>query len=210
MANAGTYTLTVSKTGCSNQSTVSVVVNPNAVANFGSTLLTPTNVAHGYSFGNSSTNATNYFWDFGDGATSTDPNPTHQYTLEQGTATVTLIAYNVNGCNDTIVYSVNLNVVPNDEEALLYMPNSFTPDGNEFNQFFGPVFNTSVDLQNFNMKIYNRWGQLVFETSDPNIGWDGSFDAKISKAGMYTWTVNFRDKNSEVRKKYEGHVNLLR
>lgn len=207
---SGNYVVTIAKVGCSDQSTVAVVVNPEAVADFTTSLTTPTNVAHAFDFTNNSTNGNTYLWDFGDGSTSTDTDPSHQYTAETGTALVTLIAYNVNGCNDTVQYSVDLTVTTEEEEALLYVPNSFTPDGNEINQYFGPVFNASVDLQNFEMRIFNRWGQLVFESNDPHTGWDGTYEAKLSETGFYTWTISFRDKYTSERYRYNGHVNLMR
>lgn len=80
-----------------------------------------------------------------------------------------LISTNVNGCPDT-AYAV----IIVKEEAIYYVPNAFTPDGDEFNQAFTPIFSTGVDPYNYNMKVFNRWGEVIFESNDLSVGWDGT------------------------------------
>jgi gliding motility-associated-like protein len=210
VGSSGKYVLTISNNACIGKDSITVSVTPSTTAAFDTIVMSnPTDPKEIMFVNNSDPSSTSYLWNFGDGNTSTAANPTHQYFGTTGIVQVTLIAYSANGCNDTIVRTINLSIVIINEEAKLYMPNSFTPDGNEYNQYFGPVFNESVDLVNFNMKIYNRWGQLIFDTNDPNKGWDGSFNGKLVPTGGYTWVLTFKDKNTLESFKYEGHLNLL-
>ena len=90
------------------------------------------------------------------------------------------------------------------------MPNTFTPDGDKFNQEFKPVFTSGFDPFDFEMQIFNRWGELVFQTNDHNIGWDGSYQNKLSKEGVYMYKLQFRDKVTDNKTTKQGTVNLLR
>jgi gliding motility-associated-like protein len=89
---------------------------------------------------------------------------------------------------------------------LVYVPNTFTPDGREFNDIFKAK---GGNIRNFNMKIYNRWGELVFESNDINIGWDGTYKGEMCQDGTYTWKIQYEDAR-ENEFKHVGHVNLLR
>jgi hypothetical protein len=80
-----------------------------------------------------------------------------------------LIALNGNGCHDTVTLELNLLVIPENGTVLLFMPNTFTTDGNEYNQYFFPVFNESVDITAYEMKVYNRWGEVIFNSKDTQI-----------------------------------------
>ena len=162
-------------------------------------------------FINETVNANTYFWDFGDGTTtSTDENPTHDYQgLETGAYLVTLIATSSSGCTDTSQRYITIS-----EELIFYMPNSFTPNNDEYNQTFKPVFTSGFDPFDFNMKIFNRWGETVFESNDAAKGWDGSFTAydnnTLAQDGLYTWKIEFKSNMNDDRKMIVGHVALLR
>jgi gliding motility-associated-like protein len=136
--------------------------------------------------------------------------PSHGYSATGGTTNVTLIALNGNGCHDTVTLELNFLVIPENGTVLLFMPNTFTTDGNEYNQYFFPVFNESLDITAYEMKVYNRWGEVIFNSKDTQIVWDGSFKNFELQSGTYTWVVQFRDKHTFKRYKHEGHVNLLR
>ncbi len=130
-------------------------------------------------FLNGSQGAQNYLWDFGDGNTSTEFEPNHQFDVSTQTGyEVTLISFSPAGCTDTINMPISY-----EEQLIFYVPNSFTPDSDEHNQTFGPVFTSGFDPFNFEMKIYNRWGELIFVTLDHSKGWDGSFGSKGVKVG---------------------------
>lgn len=146
----------------------------------------------------SSANAIHYLWNFGDGDTSSLANPSHQY-LRTGTYNVCLTATNAEGCTDTKCEEVSAIVVP-----LFDVPNAFAPTGKN-NVFYVKAFGATK----FNLKIFNRWGQLVFESSDPQIGWDGRFKGNLQPMDVYAYIVNleFTDGTKGSR---SGSVTLLR
>ena len=98
-----------------------------------------------------------------------------------------------------------------EEQLIYYIPNSFTPDSDEHNQLFCPVFTSGFDPFNFEMKIYNRWGELIFESHDSTKGWDGSYGSKGERAqcGVYSWVINFKPKNNDEKIAVNGFVNVL-
>ena len=134
---SGNYILTITNGICSSDETINVIVNQSATASFNAELLNSTSEPHLYQFNNTSSAANGYFWDFNDGETSVASDPTHQYELTSGSASVMLVAYGAGDCNDTIYIPVDLTVIPDNDTVLIFMPNTFTPDGNEFNQTFG-------------------------------------------------------------------------
>ena len=159
-------------------------------------------------FINSSTDATGYYWDFGDGITSTNENPTHEYRTDDASSyDITLIAYNIDGCNDTVQQSVLIK-----EELIYYVPNTFTPDGDEYNNVFLPVFYSGHDPYSYSMLIFNRWGELVFETYDLEKGWRGTYGetGDVVQDGVYTWKIEFKEKDIDKKVQVMGHVLLTR
>lgn len=107
--------------------------------------------------------ATAWNWSFGDGSTSTVQNPEHMYS-DPGTYTVYLAASN-NGCTD--IDSVQIVV---DYNETISIPNVFSPNGDGVND---ELFITYKGIKDFNILIYNRWGQKIFSTDGPNFHWDG-------------------------------------
>lgn len=161
------------------------------------------------SFTNESENANWFSWDFGDGS---EPLVAYEgsYTfpnLAGGEYTVTLTAMNDIGCMDT--YSITYAFK---EQLIYFIPNTFTPDGDEYNHWFLPVFTSGFDPMSYNIKIFNRWGELQFESLDPSVGWDGTtIYGKKANEGTYNWVIEFNMKDGSFeRKKLAGHVNLLR
>ena len=162
-------------------------------------------------FQNSTTGGDTYLWDFGDNSSgSTLFQPNHTFPVDEPFGyTVMMIAYSPLGCTDTAYTSVEVL-----EELIFYIPNTFTPDGDIFNQTFQPVFTSGFDAFDFQMLIYNRWGEVVFETNDAEVGWDGTYGlhkgAGYVQDGTYTWRIEFKMKNNDSRKTFTGHVNVLR
>jgi gliding motility-associated-like protein len=157
---------------------------------------------------NTSQDAVAYSWDFGDGTMSTVFMPEHTFPgSDITTYTVELVAYSLTGCTDTA--RVNIQVY---EDIVYFVPNTFTPDGDNFNQTFKPVFTSGYDPYDYALFIYNRWGQVIFESHDASVGWDGTYgDAGgIVMDGTYVWTIEFKVTQTSERKKIEGHVNVLR
>jgi gliding motility-associated-like protein len=163
------------------------------------------------SFINTTIGAVSYVWNFGDGSsTSTDINPSHDYAgMPLGNYEVLLIATSPSGCVDSTTSVVQIK-----EDLLFYIPNCFTPDDDEHNQFFQPIFISGFDPTDYNLFIYNRWGQLVFESHDATVGWDGSYGGKseisVVQDGVYTWKIEFKTTDTDERKMVVGHVNVIR
>jgi gliding motility-associated-like protein len=155
-------------------------------------------------FTNLSVGATRYLWNFGDGITSVEVNPVHQFN-KTDTFKVVLLAFNDADCVDTFQANVPIIVRP-----LLDVPNAFTPG-----RFAGSSYNNGiVKVEGFGIgkmiwKIYNRWGQVVFSATDVNQGWDGTFKGVLQAMDVYTYTldVEFSDGN-KLRK--TGDITLLR
>ena len=158
---------------------------------------------------NTSQDAVAYSWDFGDGTGgNTDFMPVHTFPgSDVTTYTVELVVYSLTGCTDTA--RVNLQVY---EDIVYFVPNAFTPDDDSFNQTFKPVFTSGYDPYDYSMFIYNRWGQVIFESHDASVGWDGTYGnaSGIVMDGTYVWTIEFKVTQTSQRKKIEGHVNVLR
>lgn len=141
------------------------------------------------------------------GETSAEQNPQFSFPNDVGGAyVVELIVSNSNGCTDTIVGTITVI-----ENYTLFVPNSFSPDGNEFNNVF-KVSGYGIDLFSFRLEIYNRWGEIIFVSNDPEIGWDGSYgdSRKMAPIGAYTYKLNYKLKNQEQPNVISGHVNLIR
>lgn len=151
-------------------------------------------------FTNLSIGANRYLWEFGDGENSTDVNPTHLYNAT-GTYQATLYAFNVADCIDSITMDIPIIVKP-----LLDVPNAFTPGRFGKN---GLVKVEGFGIGKINWKIYNRWGQVVFSTTDRHQGWDGTFKGVLQPMDVYTYTldVEFTD---GVKLRKTGDISLLR
>jgi gliding motility-associated-like protein len=112
---------------------------------------------------------------------------------------------NNHGCIDSITKLV---VVEN--EVIYYVPNTFTPDPDQFNPVFKPIFTTGFDIYNYKLLIFNRWGEVIFESNNAAYGWDGTYGGKICQDGIYTWNIIFKELKKDKRYNITGHVNLLR
>lgn len=159
-------------------------------------------------FSNSSIYADSYSWSFGDaGASSSDMDPEHMYEpIGDRSYLVTLTATNVNGCQDETDEVVYIKDV-----LLYYIPNAFTPDGDSFNESFKPVFTSGLDIFDYHLMIFNRWGELVFESYDEDFGWDGYYGSQgISDDGIYIWKMEFGETMSDKKHYVEGHVTLIK
>jgi gliding motility-associated-like protein len=162
-------------------------------------------------FTNTSLGATTYEWSFGDGsAGSTDIDATHTYPdFESGNYEVTLVAMSPLGCADTAYATINVQ-----EELLFYVPNTFTPDVDNYNPIFQPVFTSGFDPYDYTLLIFNRWGEIIFESHNAAIGWNGTYgsngEIQMCQDGTYTWKIEFKTKANDERKMVVGHVNLIR
>jgi gliding motility-associated-like protein len=205
-ANIGVNIITYTLNGvCGGGSSIDILVYPNPEAsftadNFSTSVLDPV-----FYFENTSVNATTYTWNFGDGTGSTLENPTQIYPEVIGFYLVELIATNSSGCVDTAT-----NFVYVEEETIFYVPNAFSPDGNEVNNVFYPVFSEGYDPDYYSLRIFNRWGEVVFETTKVTEGWDGTYKGEMCQDGTYVWSISFKAATSDLVYRHEGHVVLIK
>jgi gliding motility-associated-like protein len=96
------------------------------------------------------------------------------------------------------------------DPLLVWVPNTFTPNGDEFNTTWGATVSGPADLQDFRMRVFNRWGELVFESRDYTDGWDGTYALRPAQDGAYTYQVSFGDKQTDYRQQVFGHFGLIR
>ncbi|PHR44736.1 MAG: hypothetical protein COA32_14050, partial [Fluviicola sp.] len=212
---AGCYDVTLeveNSTGCISTTTIQnyICVDNYPIADFNFEPDVLTNIVNQANFTNSSVGGSTYEWNFGDGESSSSVNPTHTFDTESGEEDyeVTLIAISEYGCADTVTA-----IIPVREELIFYVPNTFTPDGNAYNQTFQPVFTSGFDPQDYTLLIFNRWGEIIFESTNANIGWDGTYGIEsneVVKDGTYVWKIEFKTKYNDERKVEVGHVNILR
>ncbi|MBL6668169.1 MAG: gliding motility-associated C-terminal domain-containing protein [Crocinitomicaceae bacterium] len=211
LTNPGCYdvTLEVDEGGCSNSLTMPsyICIEQNPVADFTASPDLFTDDDALVSFTNLSSGASSFIWDFGDGNTSNYINPSNLYENTEEGALITLTAISDFGCTDQTQL-----IIEYDEQEVFYIPNTFTPDGDNFNQIFTPVFYSGFDPYNFEMLIFNRWGEIVFETHNSEIGWDGTYGVKGTKAtdGTYSWKITYKNPKTDERKVIVGHVTLMR
>ncbi len=160
-------------------------------------------------FQNSSINADEYDWDFGDNSLiSNQTSPSHTYPDNApGSYVVELIAYNYGRmCSDTSTVVVDVQDV-----IIFYVPNIFTPDGDDYNETWKPVFFSGHDPQDYHMVLFNRYGEIVWESYNANTGWNGHYgNGGLVEDGTYIWKVDFKETMSDKRHLYDGHVTVLK
>jgi gliding motility-associated-like protein len=138
-------------------------------------------------------------WNFGDGTTSTSVNPVHVYT-EPGSFDVILTVTN-GDCEDGAFNQVVVEPI-----VTFYIPTAFTPDDDGINESF---FGTGESIKEYNMKIIDRWGMLLFESNEEEFHWDGTYKGKQVEMGVYAYSFLLLD-NFGYEHRYVGHVTLLR
>ncbi|MFD1553319.1 hypothetical protein DNU06_06555 [Putridiphycobacter roseus] len=206
-----TVKLTVSLNGCSSTvtkaDTIIVHGKPTANFSFSPDFLTIENTVAQF-INTSSSDQTSTIWNFGNqSGVSNLPNPTYTYPSEGGKSyAVTLEVSNIHGCTDDIIKYIEVQDV-----ITFYIPNSFTPNDNTGeNSIFDVEMTSGVDPYQFKMLIFNRWGEILFQTEDFNKGWDGRYLNEIVKQGAYIWKIEFKETMSDKKHIYEGHVTVLR
>jgi gliding motility-associated-like protein len=142
-------------------------------------------------------------WDFADGNVSFADNLTYSFT-EFGDYNVVLTAYNEIGCIDTA--SINIHV---QEDEIVFTPNTFTPNGDEGNQVFLPIIAQGYKKNVYELTIYNRWGEKLFESNQLDVSWDGKFSGKFCPQGVYVYNVTVTSLEGR-EYKYRGTVTLLK
>lgn len=155
---------------------------------------------------NTSTNNDFNSWSFSDGGLATIENPSHTFPTDiVGNYTIQLIVSTAFGCADTAFQLVEVK-----ENIIYYVPNTFTPDGDEHNNTFKPAITAGIDVNDYVLKIFNRWGELIFESYDVAYGWDGTYNGKIVQDGTFVWQLQFGLFDSDKDLRFQGHVTLIR
>jgi gliding motility-associated-like protein len=96
-------------------------------------------------------------------------------------------------------------------DVIYWVPNTFTPDGDQYNQTFLPIFYSGIDPYSYDFYVYNRWGELIWENHDYQFGWDGTYnDGMKCPDGTYTWKIRFKLINNDEKQTVLGHINLIR
>ncbi len=149
--------------------------------------------------------ANTYSWNFGlQNGFPYLPNVGETEFIVQGTTNA--------GCSgtDTVIVTVLEDCIEEDE-IIFWVPNTFTPDNDQFNQNWHVVFYSGFDPFFFELYLFNRWGELIWESRDVNAGWDGTyFNGRKCPDGVYTWKIRFKTLNSDDKRTAVGHLNLIR
>jgi len=214
----GTYTVTLKSTGPGGNNTLSkqdiVTVYPKPFAYFAATPLLVYIPNEPVFFTNQSQNALSYLWDFGDGNTSTTASPKYKYPLV-GEYEVMLIAIGQMGCVDTFKLDSKIRA-----EAVtgIEVPNAFTPNPNTSNgdgKFDPTALNNDIFHPNlkgvvdYELTIYNKWGELLFKTTNQDYGWNGYYKGKLCIEDVYIYKIHALTQDSKVLQK-AGDILLLR
>ncbi|MBU0490005.1 MAG: choice-of-anchor L domain-containing protein [Bacteroidetes bacterium] len=209
----GVYSVSLTVTasnGCSKgqtfQDLISVWKNPEAEFIIGNDEPTTIDPVVDF-FDQSSDIVTAWFWDFGDSLSdigySNVQNPDHKYTLE-GIYTIWLYAETEHQCIDSVSHTVEV-----DEVFRLYVPNSFTPDHDGINDKFGPK-GIYASTEEYEMTIYDRWGEPVYFTKDIENHWDGTLiDGVEAPQGAYVYHIRVKDLHKKYHQ-FQGAIFLMR
>ena len=209
----GRYDVSLSLTspfGCMGDTTLedAVLVLPSPVASFGMGPQ-PTNLyATEITFTDgSSADVVAWHWSFtaGEPGSSTAPSPVVRFPFGVvDDYPVILTVQNNSGCTDTAMAVVRIDGI-----FSVYVPNSFTPDGDGFNDLFAPVV-MDADAQGYQFMVFDRWGEVVFASTRSGEGWDGRVDGAEPKTDVYVWRIVVGSANDATRVEHFGHVTVLR
>jgi gliding motility-associated-like protein len=151
-----------------------------------------------------SVGAASWEYNLGDGTSSNERSFTHNY-LNVGSYDLTQIVTNSYGCKDIATYSLKV-----EPEMTFYLPNAFTPDEDGTNEVYKCY---GLNIEQFRMEIYDRWGELVFESNDIDVGWNGrlfnSFDRPVSQMDVYAVVVYVRDSMENPPRRINHRVTLV-
>ncbi len=196
--------------GCTATATLEVPIEvfDYPVAEFSWSPFSPSTLDTEIDFFNESTGANQYEWDFAGIGSSTDENPTFEFpAIDLANYLVCLNVESEEGCTDTICYDISIR-----PELLFYVPNTFTPDNDGINEVFVPVIGGGIYTDNYRFRIWDRWGNLVFETTEIGVAWNGnnSNGDYYVQNDVYIWEVQFRDLLTAEDQVKTGHVTILR
>lgn len=204
-------TLTViDNNGCSNSTTLYdyMTIFPNPEADFllgpqPTTILDPLICFTDQS----STDVVDWYWNFGDPNDQTisyDQNPCHSYS-DTGNYCANLVVHNANGCMSNQQYCLDINPY-----FAIFVPNAFSPNNDGLNDVFAPLMFNVLE-EGYLMQIYDRWGNLIFETTDIYKSWDGRANGgdQFAQMDSYVWKIQLKDYTGRIHKMI-GHVSIIK
>jgi gliding motility-associated-like protein len=210
---ASTYGANVSVTdvnGCqsalTNNTLVVVHPVPTAAFDFNPQPATVANPIITFTDQSTGANITNWFWQFNNASdtTSTQQNPVFDF-VDAGNYDVWLTVTSDNGCVDSINHTVVI-----DPEFIIYVPNAFSPNDDGINDTFFPK-GLGIDVEEYQMWIYDRWGNMIWANDDFFKGWDGKVQGhdEIVQQDVYVWKIKLKTWSGE-KKSYVGHVTVVK
>jgi gliding motility-associated-like protein len=200
ITNSGVYIhVFQSSAGCDSVVRLSVTKLSSPLASFSYTPTIPEfNVP--ITFNNTSNNAIRYVWDFGDGTQSAEIDPNHLFS-ESGSFDVCLTAFTAEGCSDKICKTIAAEVL-----FVADVPSAFSPNGDNNNDI---LYVKGSGVKDLSFRIYNRWGNIVFETNDMSRGWDGTYKGKPQGTETYAWVLDVTFLNGK-NYNHTGNLSLIR
>jgi gliding motility-associated-like protein len=149
--------------------------------------------------------AKQHYWSFGEGGTASVQSPSYTYTNPSRTAIYT-VRYTVTdslGCQHTAEKPIKLHV-----SCYLAVPTGFTPNGDGTNDYLRVL--NAVKAEKLEFKVFNRWGQLLYKSTDWKQGWDGTFKRAAQPTGVYIWFLSYTDRDTKERREQKGTATLIR
>jgi gliding motility-associated-like protein len=150
----------------------------------------------------STNNVVAWNWNFGDGQSSNEQNPTHLYG-DTGTFTIHLLVTTDKGCTDETMRQLIV-----EPDFMFYVPNAFSPNDDGRNDFFRG-YGEGINWDTYQMSIFDRWGELIYYTENIDKPWDGTYKEAPVEVSVYVWKIRFYDVKGESHD-YYGHVTLVR
>lgn len=194
----------ITNQGCKDSATINLRISESPIADFIAQPWTAGMFSSNVHFNDESIDATAWLWQFGDNAISTTQNPDYIFT-EAGEIPVKLIAYNTIGCTDTITKNVNII-----EEHRFYVPTAINVRSPGNDEFYPK--GVGIDINTYEMEIFNRWGESIFITNDINEHWQGRYNqnkGEYVQQGIYAWVITLRD-NYGKDHTYSGMVTVFK
>jgi len=204
----GNYTITGNfkdtLTNCLNTRTFGVEAYPVPLADFSYLPERPIENLDEVIFTNTSKGEEQKKWDWffvnNQGYRSQNKNTAYLFT-EAGIYPIAMIVANNWGCADTVVKSLKI-----ESDLTVYVPNVFTPNGDDLNEFFLPIVRA---IKSYELLVFDRWGTKIFSTTNTGVGWDGTYRGEQCKMDVYVWKINLSSVNGEM-KTLTGSVLLSR
>ena len=200
-----TYTFTPTAGTCISTSSLTISIIEQPIAQFSVTPNDSILIGSTLYFQNSSINASSYIWQVNSQAFSNGVNPSY-LTSDEEFLVFTLVALNQT-CADTFEIQVPLL-----ENSFVFAANCFTPDADEFNPTWKPIISDNYDQINYHLMIYDRWGEVIWESFDYNIAWDGTYgtNGRPVQDGVYTWVLQLKQKKNDLISRFSGTLIRIR